>query len=179
MCTLWCLVKRGIWKTADRCDKGEYDSSFSLSSFASIPPAHSLSAPSLCLFQHPSSSVFFFLLCIFFPPSTCSAFLPSDGCPWHLCSVSQMSHNRNWNINLAVDMAEKWWGGGKVRLSCCPQRCCEHYHVLDFPVPGEVMTANQLWKRANRTLWLIIIVLFIGQAIALFLSNMTFKCTSY
>lgn len=76
MCTLWCLVKRGIWKTADRCDKGEYDSSFSLSSFASIPPAHSLSAPSLCLFQHPSSSVFFFCSVFsFLPPPA----LPS--CP--------------------------------------------------------------------------------------------------
>lgn len=50
ICTLWRRLKRDIWKTADRCDKGGYDSSFSLaflSSFASIPPAHSLSGSSL------------------------------------------------------------------------------------------------------------------------------------
>lgn len=34
ICTLWRLVKRDIWKTADRCDKGEYDSSL-----PSVPPS--------------------------------------------------------------------------------------------------------------------------------------------
>lgn len=46
ICTLCCRLKRDIWKTADCCDKRGYDSSFSLaflSSFASVPPAHSLS----------------------------------------------------------------------------------------------------------------------------------------
>lgn len=65
ICTLCCCLKRDIWKTAHRCDKGGYDSSFSLAflpSFASIPPAHSasLSSFSVCLST-------LFLLCGFFP----------------------------------------------------------------------------------------------------------------
>lgn len=79
----------------------------------------------LCPFQHFPSSVF----CSFYlrSPPTAPLLPPVDGCPRHLCSVSQMSHNRTWNINLAVDTAEKWWGGVKVFLSCCPQRCGERY----------------------------------------------------
>lgn len=73
ICTLRCRrrLKRDIWKTADHCDKGGYDSSFSLaflSSFASIPPAHSVSVSSLRLFQHPSSSVFHSFYLSFLPP---------------------------------------------------------------------------------------------------------------
>lgn len=152
-----------------------------------------LKSPQLthCLHPPPLLSLllgaFFFLFPlphIFFPPSTCSASLPTDGCPRHLCSVSQMSYNRNWNINLAVDMAEKWWWGGvggegrgEEGLSCCPQRGSEHYHVLGSPVPGEVMTANQLWRRrANTTFRLIITVPSSGWALALCLSGGTFKC---
>lgn len=58
-----------------------------------------------------SSSVFCPIFSLLPPPALLRQ--PSDGCWWHLCSVSQMSHNRNWNINLTVNMSEKWWGGGK------------------------------------------------------------------
>ena len=65
----------------------------------------------------------------FFAPSIASSLPPTrsvsslgDGCLRHLCSVSQMSPNTNWNINLAVDMAQEWWGGVKVLPSCCPQK---------------------------------------------------------
>lgn len=63
ICTLCCYLKRDIWKTADCCDKGGYDSSFSLPflpSFASISPAHSVSLSSFSV----SLSTFSFL---FFP----------------------------------------------------------------------------------------------------------------
>lgn len=95
ICTLRRRLKRDVWKTACRCDKGGYDSCLSLaflSSFASILPAHSVSLSSLCL---PSSSSVFSSFYLFFPPSTRSASSPGDGCPRHLCSVSQMSRNRN------------------------------------------------------------------------------------
>lgn len=64
ICTLLHCLKRDIWKTADRCDKGGYDSS-SFSSFASIPPplSYCLLVLSPCPFQHLSSSVY-----LFFPP---------------------------------------------------------------------------------------------------------------
>lgn len=56
ICTLWRCLKRDIWETADRCDKGGYDSSLCLaflSSFASIPPACCLSVSSLCVSYSP------------------------------------------------------------------------------------------------------------------------------
>lgn len=84
-----------------------------LSSVASIPSAHSLSLSSLSvsfntLPPYPFFFFFFLLLpSLLFPPSTLPSSSPGDSCPRHLCSVSQMSHNRNRNINLAVDTAEK------------------------------------------------------------------------
>lgn len=107
ICTLCCYLKRDIWKTADCCDKGGYDSSFSLPflpSFASISPAHSVSLSSFSVSLSTFSFLFFpflfsfcFFLCSFYLPIRSSA-LPissaGDDCPRHLCSVSQMSHNR-------------------------------------------------------------------------------------
>lgn len=106
ICTLCCCLKRDIWKTADCCDKGGYDSSFSLPflpSFASIPPAHSVSLSSFSVSLSTFSLLVFFLfsfLFVFFFASSISlsSALPissaGDDCPRHLCSVSQMSHNR-------------------------------------------------------------------------------------
>lgn len=84
-----------------------------LSSFALILSAHSLSLSSLSISFNtlpPPPPLFFCSFYLFFPPFILPSSSPGDSCPRHLCSVSQMSHNRNWNINLAVDTAEKWWG---------------------------------------------------------------------
>lgn len=127
-----------------------------------------------CLFQHPSSSVFcsFYL---FFPPSARYASSPGDGCPRHLCSVSQMSHNRNWNINLAVDMAEKWWGGG--RCACLvvlkgAESITKYWtlqHLVKWWQPSS-------WGKGRiKPLWPITAVLFTGSTLTLFHSNNTTK----
>lgn len=112
ICTLCCRLKRDMGKTEDSCDKGRYDS-FSVS-LCPFPP-HCLWAPAL--FHRPPPLFFNSFFSSFLPP-TCSASSPGDGCPQHLCSVSQMSHNRKWNINLAVDMTEKWWGGFRGASIC-------------------------------------------------------------
>lgn len=121
ICTLRCCLKRDIWKTADCCDKAGYDSSVSLLPF-STPLLQSLQLTQclLVLSFYVSSVFFFYSFYHYSPPSTCSTSFYGDGCPRHPCSVSQMSHNRSWNINSAVDMAEKlrwWWGCGGVNAS--------------------------------------------------------------
>lgn len=101
--------KRGILKTADRCDKGECDSTLSNStptSFASHPSSSLTLSPFVRPPHHPPHC----LTPYFCPLSTCSASLPTDDCPRNLCSVCQMSYSRNWNINLAVNIAEEWRG---------------------------------------------------------------------
>lgn len=61
-----------------------------------------------------SSSVYCPIFSFLLPPALLCR--PSDDCWWHLCSVSQMSRNRNWNINLTVNMSEEWWGGESVSV---------------------------------------------------------------
>lgn len=81
ICTLCCYLKRDIWKTADCCDKGGYDSSFSLPflpSFASISPAHSVSLSSFSVSLSTFSFLFFPLfsfLFVFFFASSISPFV--------------------------------------------------------------------------------------------------------
>lgn len=101
ICTLWCRLKRDIWKTADRCDKGGYDSYFALaflSSFATIPPAHSLSVSSYSVSLSTLLLLCFCSFHLFFLPPTRSIFSPGDGCPRHLCSVSQMSQKLKYPL---------------------------------------------------------------------------------
>lgn len=152
-----------------------------LSLFPSFPPllqslqlTQCLLVLSLCLFQH-SPSFFFpflfsfcFFLCFFYLPIRSSA-LPisstGDDCPRHLCSVSQMSHNRTWNTNLAVDMAEKWWWGGRCFCPVVPKGECWTL------APCVLTTANQKQKRPE---W----VNFNNVLLPLLCSNTTFQCTS-
>lgn len=109
VCTRRCLLKRDIWKTSDCSDKVSMTVLFCYPFLQSFLPTNCLLPLFVSLNTPPPSLIF----ALYFPSFLHLPGLPNDGCWWHLCSVSQMSRSTNWNINLAVNMAEKWWGGGR------------------------------------------------------------------